>query len=108
MFVTGRTWHISQISDKAFMCMTTNPRSVRNPGTEIEWPIVWLLSGFHRKHIFVPQKILESKHINNDAIRLTRRVEWTWTLRKDSPCLPSIHIKAHEIASCFKFDPSSC
>ena len=73
--------------------------SVRNPGTEIEWPIVWLLSAFHRKHIFVQQKIPETEHINNDAIRHTKRVEWTWALRKDSTYSPRIHIKSHEIAS---------
>ena len=80
-------------------------KSVRNPGQEIEWPIVWLLSAFHRKHIFVPQRVPETKHINDDAIRLTRRVEWAWALRKDSTCLPSIHIKSREIASCSKLIP---
>ena len=40
-------------------------KSVRNPRTEIEWPIVWLLSALHRD--------LETKHINDDAVRLTRR-----------------------------------
>ena len=59
-------------------------KSARNPGLEIEWPIVWLLSAFHRKHIFVPQKMLETKHINNVAIRLKRRVGWAWALRRDS------------------------
>ena len=80
-------------------------KSVRNPGQEIEWPIIWLLSAFHRKHIFVPQRVPETKHINDDAIRLTRRVEWAWALRKDSTCLPSIHIKSREIASCSKLIP---
>ena len=80
-------------------------KSVRHPGTEIEWPIIWLLSAFHRKHIFAPQKNQETKHINNDAIRLTRRVEWTWAPRKDSTCLPSIHIKTREIASCSELIP---
>ena len=51
------------------------------------------------------KKITESKHINIDAIRLERRVEWTWALRKDRTRLPSIHIKSHEIASCSKLIP---
>ena len=49
-------------------------RSAEKPGREIEWPIVWLLSAFPRKHIFVPQGILETNHMNTDAIRFTRRV----------------------------------
>ena len=32
----------------------------------------------------------------------TRRVEWTCALRKESTCLPSIHIRSQEIASCSK------
>ena len=80
-------------------------KSARNPGLEIEWPIVWLLSAFHRKHIFVPQKMLETKHINNVAVRLKSRVEWAWALRRDSTCLPNIHIKSSEIASCSKVIP---
>ena len=47
------------------------------PGPEIEWPIVWLLSGVHRKHIFLPQRITETNHINTDATRFTRRVSGT-------------------------------
>ena len=50
-------------------------KSARNPGLETEWSIVWP-SALHRKHIFFPQKILETKHINDDAIRFTRRVKW--------------------------------
>ena len=49
-------------------------KSVRNPRTEIEWPIVWLLSALHRNP--------ETKHINDDAVRLTRRVEWTSLRRR--------------------------
>ena len=49
-------------------------RSAEKPGREIEWPIVWLLSAFPRKHIFVPQGILETNHMNTDATRFTRRV----------------------------------
>ena len=44
-------------------------RSVKIPGLEIEWPIVWLLSVFHRKHIFVPQRIPQTNHIKTGAIR---------------------------------------
>ena len=51
------------------------------------------------------KKITESKHINIHAIRLERRVGWTWALRKDRTRLPSIHIKSHEIASCSKLIP---
>ena len=68
--------------------------NVRNPRQEIEWPIVWLFSPFHRKHTFVLQKILETKHIDNDAIRLTRRAR---ALHKDSTWLPCIHIKSREL-----------
>ena len=32
-------------------------------------------------------------------------MEWAWALRKDSTCLPSIHIKSREIASCPKLIP---
>ena len=97
MYVTGRIWHTSQVSH----VYDHESTSVRNRGPEIEWPIASHL----RKHIFVPQKKTESKHINIDAIRLERRVEWTWALRKDSTRLPSIHIKSHETASCSKLIP---
>ena len=105
MYVTGRTWaRFSNLRQSVYV-FDHESRSVSNPGLEIEWPIVWLLSAFHRNHIFFPQKIPETKHINIDAIRLTRRVEWAWALRKDSTCLPSLHIKSREIASCPKLIP---
>ena len=96
--------HLSNLRQSIYV-YDHESNSVRNPGTDIEWPIVWLLSAFHRKHIFVPQKIPETEHINNDAIRHTKRVEWTWALRKDSTCSPRIHIKSHEIASCSTLIP---
>ena len=97
--------HFSNLKQSVYV-LDHESKSVRNPGLEIEWPIVWLLGAFHRKYIFVLQKNLEAKHINNDAIRLTRRVEWAWALREDNACLPNIHIESHEIASCSKNDPS--
>ena len=104
----ARDWknmaHFSNLRHSVYV-FDHESKSVRNPGTEIEWPIVWLFSAFHRKHIFVPQKIPETKHINNVAIRLKRRVEWPRALRKDSTCLPNIHIKSREIASCSKAIP---
>ena len=49
--------------------------SARSPGLEIEWSIVWP-SALHRKHIFFSQKTPETKHINDGAIRFTKRVKW--------------------------------
>ena len=74
-------------------------RSVKTTGLEIEWPIVWLLNACHRKHIFVPQRILETNYINTGAIKFTRRVEWAWALRKDSTLPPSFHVKTRDVAS---------
>ena len=47
--------HFSNLRQPAFV-YGHESKSLGNPGTEIEWPIVWLFSTFHRKHIFVPQK----------------------------------------------------
>ena len=49
--------HFSHISDKSVCVFDHESKSVRNPGPEIDWPIVWLFNAFHRKHILVPQKI---------------------------------------------------
>ena len=54
------------------ICYDHGSRSAEKPGREIEWPIVWLLSAFTRKHIFVPQGILETNRMNTDAIRVGR------------------------------------
>ena len=83
----------------------TVERSVASPGLEIEWSIIWLLSASHRKHIFVPQKIVEAKRINIDANRLTRRAEWAWAFRKDSAALPRITTKTREVVGCTKTIP---
>ena len=77
-------------------------KSVRHPGKKIEWPTIWLLSAFHRKHIFVPQKNPETKHINDDAIRLTRRVEWRGLLAKTAhvyQAIASRHVKSRVVHS---------
>ena len=58
--------------EQSVYAMTTAPEVLRNQDGEIEWPIVWLLSAFTRKHIFVPQGILETNRMNTDAIRVGR------------------------------------
>ena len=45
-------------------------------GTSIEWPLVWMLTRFHRKHILMSRRRPGLMSVWNSLVHLERRLRW--------------------------------
>jgi hypothetical protein len=65
-------------------------KEATHPGTEIPWPIVWLLARYHKKHVFCRKFIPKPDIIRQDAHNFINKIKWRWILRNISSSIPMI------------------
>ena len=75
--------------------------SVYTPGGgEVEWPIVWVLARYHKKHILCTKALPRIDQVVRDLNDWGNRLKWQWFHRKDSDSKPSITVRYRRLPTC--------
>ena len=75
--------------------------SVYTPGGgEVEWPIIWILARYHKKHILCNKSLPRIDHVVRDLKEWGNRFKWRWYHRASAGSKPSITIRYRESPAC--------
>ena len=75
--------------------------SVYTPeGEEVEWPVIWILARYHKKHILCSKAVPRIDSVVRDLVEWTHRLKWRWHFRADTGTKPSITMRYRRLPKC--------
>ena len=69
-------------------------------GSQIGWPIIWVLARFHKKHILCSRALPRVDNIVQNIEEWSNRVKWSWHHRLSMAHRPSITVRFRKVPPC--------
>ena len=60
---------------------------------DLDWPIVWALARYNKKHIICTKKLPGLLDVNKDICRFLDKVKWRWIHKDNESELPVVRVK---------------
>ena len=77
--------HVDRLYDRVYLLdsaarsahrLSEPPRE--RSGTEVPWPVVWLLGGHSRKFVYLNGRMPTLQHLREDVWKCIHRLRWRW------------------------------
>ena len=77
--------------------------SLKESGIIVPWPVIYILTAFHRKHIFLRSPFPHIGSIRNSLELFRRRMLWNWRFLEDENPKPVINVRTKGYVEQFSF-----